>query len=89
MRQRVEATGGKERDGGGSEALRGEKKLGEAGGRQKREEGLRSGLLGRGVGEGVEEGEEVALASAHGRKVAGRGGVHETIAAHALVLAER
>ena len=85
----MEAAGGEESDGGSGEALRGEKKLREAGGCQQREEGLRRGLLGRGVGEGVEEGEEVALAASHGRKVAGRGGVDETITADTLVVAER
>ena len=69
--------------------MRGEKKLREAGGRQQREEGLRRGLLGRGVGEGLQEGEQVVFAASHGRKVAGGGGVHETVAADALVVAER
>lgn len=85
----MEAAGGEERDGGGGEALRGEKKLREAGGRQQREEGLWRGLLGRGVSEGLQEGEQMMFAASYGREIARRDGVDETVAADAFVVAER
>ena len=69
--------------------MRGEKKLREAGGRQQREEGLWRGLLGRGVSEGLQEGEQMMFAASYGREIAGRGGVDETVAADAFVVAER
>ena len=43
----------------------------------------------RGVGEGLQEGEQVAFAASYGREVAGGGGVDETVAADAFVVAER
>ena len=85
----MEAAGGEECDGGGGEALRGEKKLREAGGRQQREEGLRRGLLGRGVSEGLQEGEQMMFAASYGREIAGSDGVDATVAADAFVVAER